>query len=169
MKHFTPDLYVRYQAVTEEAMDVADADWEKARTRYQKRLERMGPWLPRSLRALLTKFYLHDAEVLSMGRQDHRFLIVLRLDVPPRSLVILNYQLTGLPVIRTGVLPPEHCSAHVTWMYDEVGRAGGTRAEWTHSILLSNGWEVRLRCRSVRVSQAETVFSVAAPDILHSG
>jgi hypothetical protein len=125
MKYFTPELYIRLQDDTEEGMDAADASWEQARARYQRRLRQIHPRLPKGLHELLENHYLHDAEVLSMGRRGHTFVIGLRLDTPPRELLILNYRLTEEPIINKEALPAAYRSGHVEWMYDEVGLARG--------------------------------------------
>src|SRR5207244_827640 len=75
MKYFTPDLYQRLQDFSSDAaMDAAEAAWEGVRRRYQRYLRRLFPTLPRGLKGLLEKFYLHDAEVLSMGEHDKTFV-----------------------------------------------------------------------------------------------
>jgi hypothetical protein len=158
MKYFTPELYIRLQDDTEEGMDAADASWEQARARYQRRLRQVRLQLPKGLRGLLENYYLHDAEVLSMGRQGHTFVIGLRLDTPPRGLLILNYRLTEEPVINREALPPAYRSGHVEWMYDEVGLARRGKKGATHSILFSNGWEVQLCLRDVQVIPTQTLF-----------
>jgi hypothetical protein len=73
--------------------------------RHANQLEAITDRLPTSLRCLWNDFYLHDAEVLAMGRQGETFVIVLRLDVPPRELLILNYQLVEEPIINPEALP----------------------------------------------------------------
>jgi hypothetical protein len=159
MKYFTPELYARLQDFrSDEAMDAADAAWEKATQRYRRHLRRIWPELPETLRSLLDNVYLHDADVLSMGEQGETFLIVLRLDVPPNELLILKYTLAERAVIRTAAFSTANHAGPMQWMYDEVGLLRGKKAGCTHSILFSNGWEVELRLRGLEVVRAQTVY-----------
>jgi hypothetical protein len=43
-------------------------------------------------------------------------------------------------------------------MYDEVAAVSGKNGSWSHSILLSNGWELRLRLSEVEVVRTEAVY-----------
>src|SRR5437867_3269026 len=166
MKYFTPELHQRLQDFSsDQAMDAADAAWEQARRRYQRQLKRLLPSLPRGLRAFLENFYLHDADVLSMGEQGKTFVMVLRLDVPPKELLVLNYRLTAPAVINRAALP-SHNGGPVQWMYDEVIQVPGRRPSFTHSILLSNGWEIILHLAEVRVVRVRTIYPGAGMNLV---
>ncbi len=159
MKYFTPDRYVRLQDFSSDAkMDAAGEDWERAARRYRRKLSRLLPELPSSLQSLVAKYCLHDAQVLTIGSKDCTFIIVLRLSGPPQQLLILNYELAGAPVILKGVLPPDHCAEQTQWLYDEIEHVSGNKDVWVHSILLSNGWEVRLPLRNLRLNQSEALY-----------
>lgn len=97
-----------------------------------------------------------------MGRRGNAFVLVLQLDTPPHSLLTFTYDLTAEPVIRTKVLPPEHCSppAHVEWMYDEVEVIPGEPLTCVQSILLSNGWELQLCFRDVASMEIQALLPV---------
>jgi hypothetical protein len=45
-------------------------------------------------------------------------------------------------------------------MYDEIGVEGGGKPVFTHSILLSSGWEVRLRFRRFEFQHPEALLPV---------
>jgi hypothetical protein len=140
MKFFTPERYLRLQDFSSNtAMNASEQDWERAAVRYRRHLERLRPELPASFRALLRKYHLHDAQVLSMGRRDHSFVIVLCLNPPPQQVLILTYQLAGPAIIRTAAFPAEHRTLHTDWLYDEIQPVRGKEASWTHAILFSNG------------------------------
>lgn len=159
MKYFTPELYESLQDFRDDkVMDTADARWQEAAERYG--LARLRPKLPDGLRHLLETYYLHDADVLSMGQRRQSFVIVLRLDVPPRELLVLQYRLIQEPTINRDVFKQEHAAeaGPVQWMYDEVDRIARPPETFTHSILLSNGWEIQLCVRDVKVVRSETVF-----------
>src|SRR5437868_1132835 len=147
MKFFTPELIERLGSLDDVDADAADAEWENAIDRHENQLEAIRDRLPASLRYARDSFYFHDADVLAMGRQGQAFVIVLRLDVPPRDLVILNYQLVEEPLINREALPPDHRCNYMQWMYDEIGWVSGEKQYATHSILFSNGWEVELHLR----------------------
>src|SRR5205085_6729927 len=101
-----PARYVRLQDFSSDAaMNASEQEWERAAARYRRHLERLLPELPASFRNLLRKYHLHDAQVLSMGKRDHSFVIVLRLDTPPQQILILTYQLAGPALIRTAAFP----------------------------------------------------------------
>src|SRR5436309_3127980 len=132
MKYFTPDLYQRMQDCgSEQAIEAADADWERAATRYRRHLRRIWAGLPKGVRTLLDNFYVHDADVLSMGQQGQTFVMVVRLDAPPNELLFLHYRLTREPVIEKGAFVAKGVSGPVQWMYDEVGQARNGQAGWT--------------------------------------
>jgi hypothetical protein len=162
MRYFTRDLYLRLQLNGEADMNAADAEWDKAVERYDRRLKAIWSELPRALRVLFKKLYLHDAEVLSMGQHDQLFVIVVKLEVPPQELVTITYNLTDEPKINLNALPPEHCSNYVQWMHDEVDLVRRkNKKHFTHAILFSNGWEVCLSFRDVRVAVTKRLLPVA--------
>ena len=47
MKYLTPELYLRLQLPDQVEMDAADAAWDKAVQRYDRRLKAIWPELPR--------------------------------------------------------------------------------------------------------------------------
>lgn len=160
MKYFTPELYTRLQQPGPEEMDAADVAWEDAVRLYEEHLQAVRPELPEAVRHLLDDCYLHDADVLSMGRQGGTFVVVLRLAVPPHNLLVLTYDLTGAPAIDTAALPGEVRSPRVQWLFDEIGRVTGDPAAYTHMILLSNGWQVCLTFQAVHVLAAQALLPV---------
>jgi hypothetical protein len=128
MRYFTPERYLALQDFSsDDAMDAADAAWEAAAQRYRRLLKRVLPALPQGLRSLVSDFYLHDADVLGMGRQGETFVLVLRLEVPPRELLVLTYRLTAAAVIKEHAFPAQRSSGPVQWLYDEVGTVPGKR------------------------------------------
>jgi hypothetical protein len=110
----------------------------------------------------LEEIYLHDADILSMGQEGNTFVIVLQLDAPPHNLLTLLYSLAGEPLIDRSVLPPQYCSPRPQWLHEEleVVEQGGGERHFVHSILLSNGWQLRLPFRDVQMTYAKPVFPV---------
>jgi hypothetical protein len=158
MKYFTRELIERLGSMDDAMADVANAEWEDAVDRHENQLQAIREQLPVSLHSLWNNFYLHDADVLAMGRKGQTFVIVLRLDVPPRELLILKYHLVEEPIINKDALPPEARCNYIQWMYDEIGWVGGEKAYATHTILFCNGWEVELHLRDLEVIAAQTLF-----------
>jgi hypothetical protein len=161
MRFFTPQRYVALQAPGKAEMDAADADWENAVERYESLVQTLRPHLPEPVRRLLDGYYLHDADVLSIGRQGEHFVLQLQLDVPPHELLTLRYDLAADPDVDVAALPPEHRSTGMQWLHDELEQVGETgNPSYLHSILFSNGWEVRIPFRDVQLSTAQPVYPV---------
>jgi len=158
MNYFTRERYLALQE-RGDAMDAADAAWAEAVARYEAYLQTIRPEMPESVRELLDGFYLHDARVLSMGRRGDTFVISLQLDVPPNELLTITYNLAGPPEIRQDLFPWATPTATPAWLYEEIELVRAReRSHFIHSILFSNGWEVRLPFREVQVSTAYPTF-----------
>jgi hypothetical protein len=159
MKYFTPDLYARLQEREPDAMDAADAAWEDAAERYDNYLQTVLPELPPSVRQLLEGYYLHDAEVLSAVCQDDAFVIQLQLDAPPNDLLTITYTLTAEPLIDRSAVPAEYCSPRMTWQYEELELCGSVDTRhYRHSVLFSNGWEIQVPFRDVRLAIVRPIY-----------
>jgi hypothetical protein len=163
MKYFTPELYTRLQSPAPEEAEAADAAWEQAVDHYEQSLEALRPALPESVGRLLDHYYLHDADVLGMGQQGDTFAITLQLAPPPRNLLFLTYTLTAAPAIETEVFPAEYRSPHAQWLCDEIDRPAGPPESFTHAILLSNGWHVRLTFRDLHAAEAQALLPLPTP------
>lgn len=160
MKYFTPERLVRLQDRSSEQQFLAALDdWERALERYrlqlnsiQRELYKFPPQPLRNVRRLLkflTTGSFHDARVLDMywgGRS--RFRITLHPESQPARLAILTYSLTQPPQIKRNVLPELLRSEPIAWLHDELSlndSTGKGNPDFRHSILLSDGSEVRLR------------------------
>jgi hypothetical protein len=158
VNHFTPERLIRLQDRSDERSFLAALDeWERALANYQEQLTRVRGELPGDLQRLLETVPLHDARVLDMwwgGRSQ--CTITLLPEADPSRLVVLTYSLAGPPEVFPDVLPEAVRSRPVAWLYDELDFAGDGRPgvpAFTHSILLSDGREVRLRFRNVTVKR----------------
>jgi hypothetical protein len=151
MKYFTPDLFVRFQSLEADSVSDGMDAWEEAIQHYREQLHSLLPLAPEGVRRLHDHYYLHDAEVLTLGQEGPLFILVLRLDPPYRDLV-LTYTLTDEPAIDRAALPAEHSSKQIEWLYDELALVSAVPAVCDHSILLSNGWELRLRFTDLQVT-----------------
>jgi hypothetical protein len=165
MKYFTPERYLNLGNLDDEQKFLAAQEqWEKAIAGYQVQLKQIRTSLPSSLRGLIETVYLHDARVLTMHRSDDDFFIILQPLTTPAHLIVLGYSLVEDPTIKQNVLPRERCREPIEWLYDELelDRPEKSRGKPTirHNILLSNGWEVRLRFRSAWVKRPVRVIPV---------
>lgn len=160
MKYFTPDLIERFGSLDDDVATAADAEYEALQTEHEKHLRRIEPELPAPVREF-NQLLLHDARVWSIARKGEQLLMVLHKQIPPRELVILSYTLTEEPYVNAEALPPRQRCPVMDFLYDELDLSGeGDRKQYTQSILFSNGWEMRLRFRDIRVTRAEPLYPV---------
>jgi hypothetical protein len=173
MKYFTPELIARGQTEDDQILHKVEALWDERCEQYNAYLLSIKEDLPPGLRRIEDSYYLHDATVQGMGRRDGAFIIILQLDTPPRSLLTFTYDLTEEPHIDPEALPQGARSrgAAVDWLYDELEKVPGQPPTWRQCILLSNGWEVTLHFRDVRVEEVEALLPVPrnGTALLHKG
>src|SRR5262249_50227072 len=155
MKYFTPELHQRLQDFhDDEAMDAADEAWDKARMSYRRYYRRIRKGLPIGLQKLLEDHVLHDGDVLGMGGRGKTFVLVLRLPRPPRQLLVAQYRLARPAVIDEEAFASK-AAGPAQWLYDEVNTEDDVIV---HSVLLSNGWEIRLPLTDVKVVQSDALY-----------
>ena len=168
MRYFTAERLIRLQDHSDKKRyHAALGSWEKALRAYRGHLQGVLDELPRGLRNLLNSISLHDAGIIDMWHRSNRFNISLLPESDPSRLVVLNYSLVESPQINREALPQAIRSSQVAWLYDELdvrqtNDNGQGRTVLTHSILLSNGWEIGLRFRTVAVSRAALLVPVAS-------
>jgi hypothetical protein len=160
MKYFTPELIARGQTEDDRILHEVEALWDERCDQYNAYIASIKGELPAGLRRIEDGYYLHDATVQGMGRRNGAFVIVLQLDPPPHSLLTFTYDLTEEPHIDPQALPEGAGSTGpvVEWLYDELEKVPGHPPTWRQSILLSNGWEVTLHFRDVRVEEVEALL-----------
>lgn len=158
MNYFTPELFLRCQDPDPAAMDAADAAWEAAEARYEEHLQELGPALA-PVSDPFAGILLHDAQVWGITRQGDSWTMILRTDIPPHRVVTLTYALTGEPYVDRTALPPGWRSGVMQFLYDEFDLIqDGDALHYLHSILFSNGWEIRVPFQHVTVTRAEPVY-----------
>jgi hypothetical protein len=101
--------------------------------------------------------------------QVNRFTIILQPESEPSRQVVLSYFLAEPAQINYDVLPREVRSEPLSWLYDEldadIASSNGKKTlpssgrTFSHCILLSSGWEMRLRFRSVTVTRPESLLN----------
>jgi hypothetical protein len=174
MKYLTPERWLRLQDTADkQALSAALADWEQAIGKYREELIAVLPLLPVRLRHFADSECLHDATIVSTWLGNRRLEILLRPDAPDERLFLLVYSLTERPRVTPSGIPPEYRTPHPGWMYDEIGVDGGGQPDqptrklvFTHSFLLSSGWEVGLRFRRFDFLRPEALIPVpGAPSL----
>ena len=169
MKFYTPELLERFASTDEQTALAAQDELEQRSEHYAAYLQSIAKKLPPRFQELQQRFYLHDARVilpfgpwlppwhpemlwdmlnamqLDRSRTPPSFLIALQLDAPPREFVVLHYRgvrLEGDPfrMRRYPRIPL------LDWLHDEVELVlVGEQVEFQHSILFSEGVELRLQ------------------------
>ena len=71
-----------------------------------------------------------------------------------------TYDLIDAPTIEQDVLPSDYRTTgdQVDWQYHEIEKVVGSPQSWRQSIVLSNGWEITLHFRDVRVEEARALL-----------
>lgn len=167
MKYFTPNLIARGQSHDSRVLDEVETIWDERCSDYQAYLASLRGQLCPGLRHIEDNYYLHDAMIRGVGHQAGIFTIILQLDTPPHSLLTFRYELVEPPHIDRDVLPESARSVGdaVEWQYDEIEKVEGQPPTWRQSILLSNGWEVALRFRDVKIEEMQALLPAPGKDV----
>ncbi len=168
MKYFTPDLIARGQSDDSCVLNEVETLWDERCERYNAYLASIRDELCPGLRHIEDNYYLHDAKVRGMGCRDRTFVVVLQLDTPPHSLLTFTYDLVEPPRIDPQILPESARSQGdlVEWQYDEIEKAPGETPTWRQAILLSNGWEIALHFRDVKVEEMQAILPAPGHNVL---
>src|SRR5437867_2437761 len=146
MRCFTPELLTRVRSLDEDISVEAHQEWERAIVRSRQRWQKIKASFPEAVQRFEDdQVCLHDAQVLSMGREGDAFVIVVQTEPPVPHLVVLTFTLDTEPVMDTAALPGRQDAGFVTWMYEEFDL--DRRKRCSCEVLLSNGWLVKLRFR----------------------
>ena len=166
MRYLTPERLAALQDHSDKQRFLAALDdWEDAVSAYQEQLRRIHESLPAGLRQLVDTVALHDAKVIDISQgQRSRFTIILEPESDPARQVVLAYSLSAPVEIKEDALPEAVRSRPLQWLYDELqivqpGENGKQPQAFAHSILLSNGWEMTVRFRSVTVTRPVSLLS----------
>ena len=160
MRFFTRELFERRQSEDDVVLEASEEEWECALDAYDRHLQAMAERLPAHIRQF-QELLLHDALVLSMGRQGNRLIMILRQDIPPRDLVIVSYDLEGEPVLEKFSRKVRDWSRPTDFNFDEldiIDQNGQTL--YLQEIVFGNGWLLRLPFRVVNVTRAAPVYPI---------
>ncbi len=146
MKFLTPDLLARFQSEDETTALRAHDEWEEAGERYHVELDSIRNKLPANAVSLMDRFFLHDARVVWVGSGDGALVFVLMLDGDGGGLQ-LEYDLAEPATLTPH--PELAEDSPLEWLYDEFTLAGDA-AVFVHSILFTDGSELRLAVNALR-------------------
>lgn len=166
MRYFTPELFIRLQNRADSA---ALHDWDQASDQYSETLRQMESGFPRALRKLVDEYILHDAEVLALTRSRDNLSITLLPELDDGHLLVLTYTLVEEPRVNRSAFPDPYRTTSIGWLYDELSmgtpmpRLPSRRSReaqpstdvptYCHEILLSNGWELVVRFRQIKITR----------------
>jgi hypothetical protein len=161
MKYFTAELLERFGSEDDSRALAAETELEQRAEQYARHLQGIEAKLPDRFRELLRRFYLHDARVVSppwlpdmpwllpsASRCWPLFSLALQLNTPPKEILVLQYRHVTLETPCHWPSLQEDMCPHLEWQHDEVELIESTQDfEVGHSILFTNGLELRLRFR----------------------
>ncbi len=149
----TPELLARFRSPDEAVAEEAAEEWERRGEAYRAYLARVEDALPAAVRELLARYWLHDAKVLTIAKDERSyFSLFLELENPrdPADRYLeLRYRLPNGD--GKGWEAEVHKELEgdgkplAWWLYDEIERIEGASDGYGHSILLTGGWEIRIR------------------------
>jgi hypothetical protein len=157
MRYFTPELLGRVRSQDEDVSVKAHDTWERAIVRYRRRWQQIKENFPQGVQRFRNdRVCLHDAQVLSIGRQGETFLMALQPESPSPNLVFLTFTLDGEPIIDPAALPAAPDPNYATWMYEEFDL--DRQKKCTFEVLLSNGWSVKFAFRDFEFLTTRRLF-----------
>ena len=145
------------------------AAWDREQDAYEVELQRDWSQYPEAVRLYLDSVRLHDGVLVADGPTDeNHYQLVVRTDTPSGEFVEFTYILTEPPEVLNAGFPNDLRSDTPHWLYDEFAVSSelppGTPLVFTHSILLSDGRELRVRFRDLEMRRLTPLLTaVGAP------
>jgi hypothetical protein len=97
-----------------------------------------------------------------MWQAQKRLTMVLQREGQRDRFLVLTYSLVEEPYLDSSALPEKYRSPLAAWLYDEIDvEPEPAETIWSHAILLSNGWEVRLRFHKLSISRPKALLPEA--------
>jgi len=168
MKHFPVALHLLSQPRHDDAtVAAALAAWDRAEEAYEAELQRDWDRFPEAVRHYLDNVRLHDGALIADGPPDEdQYRLVVRTDSPAGEYVEFSYDLAEPPEVLDAGFPDDQKSDTPYWMYDEFAADPATplpaRPRFTHTILLSDGRELRVRFYDLEVRRFAPLLTAAA-------
>jgi hypothetical protein len=175
MKYFTAEMYVRFNEVPDDESDAAHEEWELAGRRYERRYKKIAPQLPEELRRFHDEQCLHDADVVGPALlSTHLYpwnsrdvtIVAQQINtlIPQfkNTLAILQYAVTEPPVVEQPLRSAVFSDVQPIWLYDEIDLV--EPGVFSHEILISNGFVVKLRFREFHYHIARLLIPSANGD-----
>ena len=165
MKHFRPELYLRSQPRHDRAtVEAAVAEWDRAETDYEAELKQNWGRFPAAVQSYLDSVRLHDGVLVADGPPDSdRYRLVVRSDTPDGEFVEFVYRLVEDPTVHDAGFPDDLKSDAAHWLYDEFeADPVPTQSRFTHSILFSDGRELRIPFSSLEVQRFSPLLTAIA-------
>ncbi len=165
MKYFTPELLAQFASTDDQVADRANAAWEVALEQYTTHLVEIRPLLPQAITDYLDEYQFHDAQVKTLARSGRTFSIVLHPESTEDSALRLVYM-----TVSQGKVTRHQRSdrlAALEWLYDEISVVNGDDDKDTffrHNILFTQGIEIELVFKELKVVSAETAADAAETD-----
>jgi hypothetical protein len=166
MKYLKYALLERCRSLDNDVAEAAGDEWDQAIDRYDAALTAIRPQFPAGVRTILDRFSLHDAKVLTYFLTKRRLSLLVRLEgtsACPGKLLELNYTLAkaGLRIVRH-VDVKRRPKDRGRIQYDEYGKASDSPAVFSHSLLLAEGRELRIRFTDLHVRRLKKVVLPSA-------
>ena len=117
-KKFNPEIIIRGNSLDDAVVEGVEEDWEQAIKRYNRRWNKIKSVFPKEVRRFdEERVCLHDADVVSMGRQGDKFVMVMHKEPPSQEMVVLLFTLDGEPKIESTLqLPGRNHASYGHWM-----------------------------------------------------
>jgi hypothetical protein len=168
MQYLKPELLERTRSLDDVA-EAAAKEWEEALAEYNAALDSLRSVLPAGVRALLARYSLHDARILSISEERRRPRLTLLVQLEgkparPGNLLELHYLLARSSkhpgfVLVGGEKPEQDIRDKGRIQYDEIGKvADDPVAVFAHSLLLQGGGELRIQFTEMRIRTLQRVI-----------
>jgi hypothetical protein len=150
MKYLKHTLLEQSRSLDDGAAEAACDEWDRAIAHYNTALAAIRPQFPAAVRTILDRFSLHDAKVLTYFLTKRKLSLLVQLEgnsARPGKMLEMKYTVAkgGLRIVKHGK-DDEWPKDRGRIQDDEFDKAANTpEAVFTHFILLTGGYELRIR------------------------
>jgi hypothetical protein len=172
MKYMTSEILARFRSEADDVHETAFEEWRQNGKAYRAYLRGIRPHLPPGVRKLLRLPTLKDAAIrtIAFSEKSHASFF---LDLGPQAAaadrhVELRYPLTGGPGGGFRFLAHPELRGDgkplAWWAYDEIEMHPGDPTTFTHSVLLTGGFEFQFTFPDMKVRRVSLVVPTQAED-----